>query len=238
MKLLLPLRLAVLFACLWLPVALALAQAPVATPVPAGAPALPAPDTTAASGAYTGQTDYRIGAQDLLEISVFQVTELNRTVRVNTTGQISLPLIGVVQAGGLTVQELEAAIAGKLDAAFLQNPQVSVFIKEFASQRVTLEGAVRKPGIYPLTGKTTLLQAIALAEGLDQMADLRGVVIFRKVNGQKLSARFNLKEIRAGRSEDPQVYGDDIIVVDQSGGKTIWRRVVESIPIFNIFGAY
>ena len=70
---------------------------------------LPAPDTTANSGAYKGVSEYRVGPQDLLEISVFQVNDLNRTVRVNTGGQITLPLIGMVQAGGRTVQELEKA---------------------------------------------------------------------------------------------------------------------------------
>jgi polysaccharide export outer membrane protein len=204
-------------------------------PVPAASNPLPAPDTRSDAGAYTGTSEYRIGPQDLLEISVFQVADLNRTVRVNTGGQISLPLIGAVQAGGKTVQELEHDIAGKLEAGFLQHPQVTVFIKEFTSQRVTLEGAVSRPGIYPLTGKTTLLQAIALGGGVTSLADLRGVVVFRMIGGRKLGARFNLKDIRAGRSEDPQVYGDDIIVVDESGSKSAWRRLVESIPVFNIF---
>jgi polysaccharide biosynthesis/export protein len=196
---------------------------------------LPPPDSTGAVGAYKGVSEYRIGPQDLLEISVFQVAELNRTVRVNTTGDISLPLVGVMKAGGRTVQELEADIAKSLDAKFLQNPQVTVFVKEFTSQRVTLEGAVKKPGIYPLTGRTSLLQAIAMAEGLDQLADLRGIIIFRTVDGKKMGARFDIKAIRSGAAPDPQVYGDDIIVIDQSGSKTVFRRFMESLPIFNVF---
>lgn len=196
---------------------------------------LPPPDSTTAIGAYKGVSEYRIGPQDLLEISVFQVAELNRTVRVNTTGDISLPLVGVMKAGGRTVQELEADIAKNLDAKFLQNPQVTVFVKEFTSQRVTLEGAVKKPGIYPLTGRTSLLQAIAMAEGLDQLADLRGIIIFRTVDGKKMGARFDIKAIRSGAAPDPQVYGDDIIVIDQSGSKTAFRRFMESLPIFNVF---
>lgn len=200
-----------------------------------GSNELPPPDSTTSIGAYKGVSEYRIGPQDLLEISVFQVTELNRTVRVNTSGDISLPLVGVIRAGGRTVQELEADIAKNLDAKFLQNPQVTVFVKEFTSQRVTLEGSVKKPGIYPLTGRTTLLQAIAMAEGLDQLADLRGIVIFRTVEGKKMGARFDIKAIRSGTAPDPQVYGDDIIVIDQSGSKTAFRRLMESLPIFSIF---
>ena len=199
---------------------------------------LPAPDTTANSGAYKGVSEYRVGAQDLLEISVFQVNDLNRTVRVNTGGQITLPLIGMVQAGGRTVQELEAEIAAKLTANYLQAPQVSVFVKEFSSQRVTLEGSVTKPGIYPLTGRTSLLQAIAMAGGVDTLANLQGIVVFRVIDGKKMAAAFDLKEIRAGNVEDPQIYGDDIIVVDQSGSKSAMRRFLEVLPVFNTFLIY
>lgn len=196
------------------------------------------PDSTSASGAYTGASEYRVGAQDLLEISVFQVAELNRTVRVNTNGQISLPLVGMVVAGGKTVQELEAEIAAKLSEDYLQDPQVSVFVKEFTSQRVTLEGAVKKPGIYPVTGRISLLQAIAQAEGVTELANLDGVVVFRTIEGQKMAAVFSLTQIRAGQAADPQIYGDDIIVVDQSGAKTGLQQVLRAVPFFNLFAVY
>ena len=196
------------------------------------------PDTRADSGAYTGTSEYRVGPQDLLEISVFQVNDLNRTVRVNSNGQISLPLIGVVQAGGNTVPELENLIAEKLAADFLQAPQVSVFVKEFTSQRVTLEGAIAKPGIYPITGKTSLLQALAMGGGPSELANLQGVVVFRVVDGKKMAAVFDLKQIRAGDAVDPQIYGDDIVVIDQSGAKTGLRRILETVPVFNLFRVY
>jgi polysaccharide export outer membrane protein len=208
------------------------------TEVTSGGPSMAPPDTTSSGGAYTGVSDYRVGPQDLIEISVFQVPDLNRTVRVNSGGQISLPLIGVMQAGGLTIQELESAIARKLEAKFLQNPQVTAFVKEYTSQRVTVEGSVKKPGIYPISGRTTLLQAIAMAEGLDPLANLQGVVIFRQIEGKKMGAVFDLKSIRAGKAEDPLVYGDDIVVVDQSGSKTALRRFIEAMPILNVFTAY
>jgi len=199
---------------------------------------LPAPDTTSASGAYEGGSDYRIGAQDLLEVSVFGVDELTQEVRVNSNGQISLPLIGGVMAGGMTIPELESSIAAKLEEGYLQKPQVSVFVKEFTSQRVTLGGAVKKPGIYPITGKTTLLQAVAMAEGVTELADLSGVVLFRTVEGKRMAAVYNLNEITGGRMEDPQIYGDDILVVEQSGSKTAFRRIIESMPILGVFRWY
>lgn len=200
-----------------------------------GAGTLPPPDSITAEGEYKAASEYRIGANDLLEINVFQVDELARTLRVNTQGQISLPLVGQIQAGGRTVSELEREIAGRLAQKYMQNPQVTIFVKEFTSQRVTVEGAVRKPGIYALTGKTSLLQALAMSEGLDPLANPQGIVIFRVISGQKMGAVFDIAAIRAGRMEDPLIYGDDIVVVDQSGPRTALRRFVESIPVFALF---
>ncbi len=197
---------------------------------------LPAPDTTSASGAYQGATDYRVGAQDLLSISVFGVQDLTKEVRVNSNGQISLPLIGAVMAGGRTIPELEAELARKYSDGYLQKPQVSVFVKEFTSQRVTLEGAIAKPGIYPITGKTTLLQAIALAGGIDdKTADLGGIVLMRQVDGKRMAAAYDLRQVRKGLVDDPVIYGDDIIVVEQSASKTALRRFIESVPVLGIF---
>lgn len=194
------------------------------------------PDTTTSSGAYQGGGDYRIGAQDLLAISVFGVEELAKEVRVNSNGQVSLPLIGGVMAGGKTIPELEAELARKYSDGFLQNPQVSVFVKEFTSQRVTLEGALKSPGIYPITGRTSLLQGIALAGGVDdKVADLGGIVLMRQVDGKRMVAVYDLRQVRKGLAEDPQLYGDDIIVVEQAGSKTVYRNIIESMPILGIF---
>ena len=194
------------------------------------------PDTTTASGAYQGASDYRIGAQDLLQISVFGVKELDKDVRVNSNGQISLPLIGGVMAGGKSIPELETELAKKYSEGFLQKPQVTVFVKEFTSQRVTLEGAIAKPGIYPITGKTTLLQAIALAGGVDdKTADLGGIVLMRQVDGKRMAAAYDLRQVRKGVVDDPLIYGDDIIVIEQSASKTALRRFIESVPVLGIF---
>lgn len=196
---------------------------------------LPPPDSTTSSGAYEGETDYRIGAQDLLEISVFGVSDLDRTVRVNSNGQISLPLLGSVAAGGKTIPELERELAKRYAAGYLQNPQVSIFVKEFTSQRVTLEGAVNKPGIYPLTGRTTLLQAIAMAQGLHDLADPQGIVVFRQIDGQRNAAAFDIAAVRRGAAPDPSIYGDDIIVVERSGSRSALREFLRSVPAFALF---
>lgn len=191
---------------------------------------LPPPDTTDVTGAYTGETEYRLGPQDQIEISVFGVQQLSQTVRVNSNGQISLPLVGAVMAGGKTIPDLERDITARYADGYLQNPQVTIFVKEFASQRITVEGQVKQPGIYPLTGRTTLLQGIAIAKGLDQLADLNGIVLFRQIDGKKMAAIYRINDLRSGRVEDPLLYGDDMIIVEQSGSKTAWRRFIETAP--------
>ena len=199
--------------------------------------ALPAPDTTNAAGAYEGANDYRLGAQDLIEVSVFGVQDLSKTVRVNSNGQISLPLVGAVMAGGRTIPELETELAKRYADGYLQRPQVTIFVKEFSSQRITMEGAVKNPGIYPLTGKISLLQAVAVAGGLDPLADLNGLVLFRMIEGKKMAAAYSMRDLRSGRIEDPPLYGDDIIVVEQSGSKTVLRRFLETLPALGFFMA-
>ena len=233
---------AALAATLFLACAAPAAEPPVAGTAPQAVAAgqdMGLPDSTSRAGEYTGKSEYRIGPQDLLKVSIFMNEELERELRVNATGQISLPLIGVVQAGGKTVLELETEIAEKLGKTYLQNPQVTVFIKEFTSQRVTVEGAVKKAGIYPITGQTSLLQAIALAGGTDSdVADDEAVVVFRTVNGQRMVAKFNLQDVRNGAAADPQIYGDDIVVVNESKAKRGFKRFLQSIPIVNAFVLY
>ncbi|MEJ5207472.1 polysaccharide biosynthesis/export family protein [Denitratimonas sp. CY0512] len=199
------------------------------------ADALPAPDTTNAIGAYEGDSEYRIGAQDLVQITVFNVPDLSRDVRVNSNGQISLPLIGGVLAGGKTIPELEYDIATRLAETYLQEPQVTVFVKEYTSQRVTMQGAFNQPGIYPLTGKTSLLQAVAMARGLDPLAQSDAVVIFREVDSKRMAAVFDLKQISSGAAEDPRVYGDDIIVVERSGTRSSLQDLIKSSPLLALF---
>ncbi len=196
------------------------------------------PDNQTQTGVYTGNSEYRIGPQDLLEISVFLNQDLKREVRVNTGGLISLPLIGSVQAGGKTVQELEADLSQKYGKTYLQTPQINVFIKEFTSQRVTLEGSIARPGIYPITGKTSLLQAIAIGGGTQAIANETSVVVFRVVKGQRMAAVFDLKQIRSGQTEDPEIFGDDIVVVDKSQVKSTMRGIIESLPLINLFTIY
>lgn len=179
--------------------------------------------------------DYKISALDVIEVSVFQVDELTRTAQVNTNGLISLPLIGSVQAGGKTTSELESSIAKRLGEKYLQSPQVTVFVKEYTSQRITVDGAVRKPGIFATTGRLSLLQAVALAEGLNEVADPSGVLVFRTVNNRRMAARFDLSAIRKGATDDPLLMAGDVVMVDESRTRTTLRDVKSALSIPGLF---
>ncbi len=181
--------------------------------------------------------DYLIGSQDLINIEVFQVEELSRTVRVSSRGRISLPLIGTINAKGLTAVELEQAITTKLAEEYLQEPYVSVFIEEYTSQRVTIEGEVYKSGIYALTGKVTLLQTVAMAEGMRPLANLKRVQVFRiSAEGAKEILFFNIDAIRKGNEEDPVMQGDDIIVVHKAAIRSALKGITDSLRGIFVFG--
>jgi polysaccharide export outer membrane protein len=177
------------------------------------------------------QQDYRIGPLDVLDISVFGVPDLSKTIPVSASGQIAFPLIGLVPAAGKTTAELKADLEKRLGAKYLQSPQVEVSVKESTSQRVTVEGAVRDSGMYPLVGETTLSQTIALAKGVDETADTHGVLVFRKVNGKKNVAKFDLTAIQKGKATDPVLQGGDVVVVDQSGLKAAWAGLRNTLPV-------
>jgi polysaccharide export outer membrane protein len=194
--------------------------------------ALPAPDTATAATSPDG--DYRIGPLDVLDVAVLHVPEMTTTVRVSGSGQISLPLVGDIPANGRTAMELQRDIGHRLEN-MVQTPQVTIFIKEYASQRVTVEGEVNQPGIYPIEGKTTLLQAVALAHGTSQVAKLNDVTVFRTVDGRRLSAVFNLKDIRGGKLSDPEVFGNDVIEVNASGSKSVFRNIITAVPLATLF---
>jgi polysaccharide export outer membrane protein len=160
-------------------------------------------------------------------------------VRVNSNGMISLPLIGMLSVGGMTAQEAENSIAAKLASDYLQNPQVSLFIKEYTTQRVTIEGAVNKPGIYPLRGETTLLRSLAIAGGQGSLSDMSQVMLFRAdASGKRIAASFDVDRIRRGELEDPPVQNDDLIVVNRSPARTllrdsILRDVIDTVNPFS-----
>ncbi|MBX9757153.1 MAG: polysaccharide export protein [Beijerinckiaceae bacterium] len=198
---------------------------------PAGeARTVSAPANLQASAQATSAGVYRVTTGDVLEVAVYQVQDLNRVVEVDGAGNVVLPLIGVTPAAGRTVRELETDISRKLDARYVRSPQVSVFVKDSAGLRVTIEGAVKKPGVIVARGQMTLLQAIAEAQGFGETADMSAVMVFRNTPSGRLVSRHNASAIRSGAEPDPVIYGRDTIVVDDSTAKTAWKYFREAAP--------
>jgi polysaccharide biosynthesis/export protein len=182
------------------------------------------------------QAEYMIGVGDKLSVRVFQVPDLSfDQLIVDTSGDIQMPLIGAVRATGQTAGQLSTLIADRLSAQYLRNPQVTVTVTEAASQKITIDGAVTKPGVYEMRGTTSLLQAVAMAEGPTSIADLTKVAVFRTINGQRSVALFDLQAIRQGRADDPTVLGDDVVVVDTSAMSSAMRSIIGAVPALAVF---
>lgn len=196
------------------------------------AQSLPPPDQTAMA---VDLSNYQIGPLDVIRVEVFGAPELTREAEVDAAGNFSVPLAGAVQAAGKTPAQLSAAIATNLQGRYLKNPQVSVNIVKARAKTFTVDGAVKQPGNYPIIGKMTLQQAVATAQGADQVANLNNVVVFRTVNSQKTAALFSIKDIRAGRLEDPQIYGNDIVIVGESAARRFFRDFGNMFPILGTF---
>jgi polysaccharide export outer membrane protein len=179
--------------------------------------------------------DYRIGALDVLDIAVLGVADLNKSVQVNSGGTITLPLIRQVRAAGRTQAELERDIASRLSQTYLQNPQVTVGIKEYNSQRITVDGAVQKPGIFPKQGDMSLLQAIAQAQGLTNFADPTGVLVFRTIDHKRMAARYDIRKVRSGKLPDPLLLAGDVVMVDENSAKTTLRDISSAMPLTGLF---
>ena len=139
--------------------------------------------------------DYRIGPKDLLDISVFGLDELTKTVRVSEDGKISLPLVGEVEVEGITKTELEKKLGQLLEEKYLQNPQVTVFISEYQSKRVSVLGAVSNPGPYELLGRQTLLQIISQAGGITNESGKEIIVIREVEDGVSTSLKISIEDL-------------------------------------------
>lgn len=193
---------------------------------------LPAPDP---STAVKARNSFVIGPFDTIQVAVLNAPELEREGMVDSSGNFSMPLIGSVQAGGRTPEELERAIADALRGKYVRDPQVTVSLTKVQSRTVTVDGAVRRSGVYPINDKTTLQQAVALAEGGSEFADFSEVVVFRTIDDRRMAALFDLEAIRAGQMQDPQIYGDDIVVVATNEGRRRFRDIVQSVPMLGVF---
>jgi len=181
---------------------------------------------------------YKIAPMDQLTIKVFNSKDLSDDYDVDLAGHISLPLIGEVEAANLTTAQLDDVLTRKLGEKYFENPDVSVGVKKSVGRLVTVDGAVKEAGSFPALGPLTLMQAVALAKGATEDANLRRVAVFRTIGGQRQAAAFDLVAIRHGQSPDPSVYAGDIVVVDGSKIKALQKQVFQILPTIGMFRPY
>jgi polysaccharide export outer membrane protein len=177
--------------------------------------------------AYRPATSTTISPQDTLNINVFKVPDLSSTaIKVESNGVISLPLVGSVKVAGLSIAQAENIITQRL-TQYMQDPKVSVIRTDNAiSKRVTVEGEVRTPGVFPIKGNLSFLQAIAMAQGITEVGDSRNVLFYR--DGAQHNVSLDL--VRTGQIPDPILRGDDRIVILKDAAKVREKKIIDYLP--------
>jgi polysaccharide export outer membrane protein len=167
----------------------------------------------------TGQTEYRIGAENALQIDVYygKNEKISQKVRVSSRGVINFPLVGEVEVVGLTVSQLQDRLKGLLEKDYLVNPQVTIYIEEYST--VSIMGEVKKPGAYPIKGRLTVVELISLAEGFSKIAAPNKVkVVHTNADGTKEESVvkvYDLMNKESGES-DRELRSGDVVIVPES----------------------
>lgn len=180
--------------------------------------------------------DMPLGPLDVLKINVFRVADLSGEYQVDASGNVDLPLIGSVSVSDKNPDQFAAVLEQRYSERHLNNPDISVRVMSSSNATLTVEGGVQNPGVFPLRSRTTLLGAIAMAQGvrIDQ-ANQKRVVIFRKREGKTMAAAFDLVAIRHGEMENPVVYPGDTVVVDHSELRQLYRDLIQSVSAVAVF---
>lgn len=174
---------------------------------------------------------YFVGPFDRLRVQVFGIEGMDLEIQADAGGQISFPLAGVIDAGGLTPRQIEETIEQRLREAHVRDPQVTVNLLETTSQLVTVDGQVGQPGQYPVIGRMTLVRAIASARGTTEFARQENVLVFRRVEGKHMVGLYNLKAIRQGLYPDPEIYPNDVVVVDEAHARRLFATFLQLVPV-------
>lgn len=179
---------------------------------------------------------YLISSGDAMNVTVLYEPDLSLDqAKVDSNGDLQVPLIGVVHASGRTARDVAADIQSRLGARYLRDPQVTVNVTTFSHQNVTVEGQVNHPGVYDIPNHATLLQSLALAQSPTRVAKLNQVIVFRTVNGQRMGAVFDVNRIRYGYDPDPMIMAGDVVVVGFSELKGAYRDFLQLAPAVAVF---
>lgn len=174
---------------------------------------------------------YLIGPADRLSIEVYGLPDLTRNVQVDASGQFAYPMLGTISASGTTVAALTTTIREGLRAHYVRDPQVTINLVEAPAQTFTVDGQVDEPGPYPAIGRVTLMRAVARAKGATEYARLSYVVVFRTVGGQRMAALYDLRSIRNGLYDDPEIFAGDVVVVGESMARRLFRDILNSATL-------
>ncbi len=174
---------------------------------------------------------YLLGPKDKISVNVLGEEALSTSsIQVGGGGRIDLPAVGEIEAQGHTTTDLARTIEARL-GPILKAPQVSVNVVEPVSQMVTVDGAIAKPGLYPVVGRTTLQQIVAQAGSTTEYSVLEKVVIMRKIEGKTMIALYNLKDIRRGIYRDPEVFAGDTLLVGASEARRWFKDILTGLPL-------
>jgi polysaccharide export outer membrane protein len=170
-----------------------------------------------------------------MTVSILNAPDLSGDRTVDGRGMVDFPLVGEVAALGRTPSEFAGDLKSRLSERYLRNPQVSVSPKALVSQQITVLGGVAQPGRYPVQGNTSLRDALAQARGISDTGADKDIVVFRTVSGQRMAARFDLREINAGRMEDPLLFPNDQVFVANDRNRQLLRDLAPLTPLAGIF---
>ena len=173
-----------------------------------GAPVVARPDAAAIPPGYV------IGADDVLAIVYWKDKDMSAEARVRPDGRIALPLINEVHAAGLTPEELQKKITEE-SKKYMEDANITIVVREINSRKLFITGEVNKPGVYPLTSPTTVMQLISLAGGLREYANSKNITIMRSEGGKQVSLKFNYKEVATGKNLRQNIElkpGDTVVV--------------------------
>jgi len=176
--------------------------------------------------------EYVLAPRDYVSVTVFGLAEMSlERVQVDNSGNIAVPLAGSFVANGKTPAQLSREVEVELRRKFVRNPNVAINLLETESQLVSVDGEVGLPGQYPVLGRMTLTDAVSSAQGASQFADLNYVVVFRTVEQRRYAGLYDLRAIRSGLSEDPEIYSGDSILVGESRARRIFSDVLAASPL-------
>jgi polysaccharide export outer membrane protein len=210
----------------------------VPTPPPVVGPVVSQPVSELGQDAFSSEeaAEYRLRPADVIGVNVFREPDMSiNSAQVGADGSVAIPLLGAVRARGRTTAELAEVIRSQLANGYLRDPRVAVNVIQYNSNRVTVEGAVKKPGVFTFIPGTRLSAAIALAEGPVRVAKLNQLAVFRDTEEGMTVAKFDYRAMQQGTMIDPVLLPGDRVVMGTSGLSQAWQDLLTALPAFALF---